>query len=311
MFDFSVITPVYNGEKFLVETIKSVLSAANAFSVEYIVVNDGSTDNTSNLLSQFSKELVIVNQENAGEASAVNTGIEKSKGRYLIVLSSDDLLKSRDLFEHSKNIFSSNPHISVVYPDWQIIDSDGKVLEEKKVREYSFERLFAEFDCLPGPGAVFRRDFALQVGGRDTSFKFVSDYDFWLRMSQYGPFIRIPFVLAQWRKHENSTSIGSKGFAMGMERILVIKNFIRNFSQSSNVSKTALAHAYYNAAVFGFFSKEIPDKRWMVKSLISDNFKLKNGKYRIVFYILLMPFSTYILKLAQIIGLYTTENSKK
>jgi glycosyltransferase involved in cell wall biosynthesis len=311
MFDFSVITPVYNGEKFLVETIQSVLSAANGYSVEYIVINDGSTDNTANLLSQFSESIVIVNQENAGEASAVNNGIGKSKGRYLLVLSADDRLVSKDLFEQSKRLFASNPHLSVVYPDWQIIDSNGNILEEKRVKNYSFERLFAEFDCLPGPGAIFRRDLALQVGGRDSTYKFVSDYDFWLRMSQHGPFIRVPFFLAQWRKHDDSTSISAKGLAMGRERILVIENFIKIFSQPMKLSKKALAHAYYNAALLGYFSKEIPAKRWMAKSLMSDNFKLKNGKYRIVFYILLMPISTYILKLAQIIGLHAKEITKK
>lgn len=90
--DFSIITPVYNGEKFLKETIDSVLSAMDGHSAEYIIIDDGSTDFTSEVISEYREKLIYVLKENGGQASAVNVGLAMARGRYSVIVNSDDPL---------------------------------------------------------------------------------------------------------------------------------------------------------------------------------------------------------------------------
>jgi len=98
---FSVIVPAYNSEKYMRETLDCLLSQTER-DIEVIVVNDGSTDSTSDIIARYAEKdsrIVPVHQENAGVSAARNNGIERAKGEYIIFLDSDDLL-SFNSFEH-------------------------------------------------------------------------------------------------------------------------------------------------------------------------------------------------------------------
>ena len=266
-YDFSIITPVFNGAKYIEETILSVLQCCKGQSFEYIVVDDGSTDQTATIVKGYEPSLKYVFQENSGESHAVNRGFREAKGTLVLVVNDDDPMLTGELLSASLKIFLENPDIIVTYPDWQIIDSDGEVITKKITPEFSLENLVGKFICLPGPGAVFRRSHMLTIGGRDTSLKFLSDYEFWLRMSQLGSFKRIPKVLAQWRQHPGSTSTSSRGLPMALERIQVLEKFVQSNGITGLLRRQALGHAYYRASVLRYFSRDIPGRRWLIKSL--------------------------------------------
>lgn len=86
-----VITPVYNGEKYIEATIKSVLKA-RVPSMTYLVVNDGSTDGTAEILSKYQGAIDVIEQANQGEGNAVNVGYSARESKYVMVVSADDLL---------------------------------------------------------------------------------------------------------------------------------------------------------------------------------------------------------------------------
>lgn len=266
-YDFSIITPVFNGAKYIEETILSVLECSAGYSVEYIVVDDGSTDQTATIVKRYEPLLKYVVQENSGESHAVNRGFREAKGKLVLVVNDDDPMLTGDLLSASLKIFLEHPDVIVTYPDWQIIDSNGVVITKKITPEFSLENLIGKFICLPGPGAVFRRSHMLAIGGRDTTLKFLSDYEFWLRMCQLGSFKRIPKVLAQWRQHPGSTSTSSRGLPMALERIQVLEKFINSNGITGLLRKQALGHAYYRASVLRYFSRDIPARRWLIKSL--------------------------------------------
>jgi glycosyltransferase involved in cell wall biosynthesis len=298
MIDFSIITPVYNGEAFISETIDSVLSNFHPnLSFEYLIIDDGSTDNTKTILEKYSQnELVkVFSVKNSGEAAAVNYGLEKALGDYILIVNADDPLLSDRLFTLSNEIFKSNQRVVVVYPDWNIISESNLVLETKKLSNYSFEVLVGEFQCLPGPGSIFRRSAAIKVGGRSTLYRFVSDYNFWLKLSLQGDFFHIPEVLAQWRSHSESTSVNSKGYEMGMERIKVMEEFVNYANIKKTLKRKALSHAYYHSALLSYFSREVPGRKWMLKAFLIQKGWIKNADIRIVVFCLLYPFSRYLL----------------
>ena len=290
---FSIITPVFNGEVFIEETIRSVLDACEGIEFEYVVINDGSTDDTSTLLKKFSDKIRIISQENRGESQSVNAGIEASRGRYLIVVSADDPLLGPEIFLGVEKLFESDSDLVAIYPNWQIIDEKGEVIETKILPDFTFEDFLGKNLVLPGPGTIFRRDAAINVGGRKTKWRFVGDYDFWLRLSDQGYFLHRNQVLAQWRRHSASTSVSARGPQMAEERINVILDHLKTTGRNipNHLAKMAQANAYVLAARLIFFSPMVPGKRYLLKSFYLRRSWPERLRFAEFIYIILHPIS--------------------
>lgn len=289
----SVITPVYNGEKYIKETIDSVLTAIDDLDIEYLVIDDGSTDTTSVILKSYANKIKVISQANQGESSAVNTGFKAALGDFVLVVSADDPLFTSEIFKGVEEFFDSNPSVVAWYPDWKMINGDGKYLKDVTVPEYSDQKLIGQFLCLPGPGTFIRKFAALQIGGRNKSWKYVGDYDFWLRISRIGLLERRPYVLAQWRLHDESTSIAQKGIDMYRERIAVIESFINSYPIEESFSKIARSHALYYAAQLAFFSPEIDGRKTIIRALQTRRGWIEGSRPGVVLYLLCLPFSSF------------------
>jgi hypothetical protein len=148
------------------------------------------------------------------------------------------------------------------------------------------------------------------INGRNKTYKFVSDYDFWLRIAQYGDFVRIPKILAQWRNHSDSTSVRKKGKEMALERIAVIENYLMNNPQNKSLYKKALSTAYYNAAILAFFTPEVPGRKLLIKALSIRRGWIKTSKVKVVTYLLLLPMSRYLYKIIEFFRLDTKFRTK-
>lgn len=293
----SVITPVYNGEAYIKETIDSVLEAARDFNVEYLVIDDGSIDKTVEIVNLYKDQVVLLEKENGGESSAVNLGLANASGELILVVSADDPIPSSAIFRGAEKYFQDNPEVVAWYPNWNIIDSDGCVVREVEVEEYSDKSLIGRFKCLPGPGTLFRRDAAVQIGGRNLKWRFVGDYDFWLRLSKFGKLTKRHENVAQWRFHPESTSISKRGYEMAIERIQVIEDFINHQTIGADLEREALAHAYYFASRLSFFDPKVPGKRYLWKALRANGGRIHEGKILVYVFIFLLPFSRFLVHL--------------
>src|ERR1043165_285078 len=125
----SVVMPVYNGENYLRSAIESVLSQTFQ-DFEVIVVDDGSKDSTPAIAQSYADRVRYVRQENAGVAAAVNHGISLARGRYFAWLSHDDLY-APDKLSAPLRTMQNIDGPGVCYTDIKLIDSEGKVFEEK------------------------------------------------------------------------------------------------------------------------------------------------------------------------------------
>ena len=294
---FSVITPVYNGERYIRETINSVLYAARGFSLEYLVVDDGSTDATPQILMEFSDLIKVTRQTNSGEPSAVNRGLEESSGEYILILSADDPLFTNKIFVGAQEYFNQNPEVVAWYPNWRKIDDLGNLIEEIVPLEFTLERVLGCGMCLPGPGTIFRANAAREIQGRSTQIRFASDFEFWLRLSQIGRIAHRDQLVAQWRQHSSSTSIALRGKAMGDERIQLIETFIEKYSIEVGLARMARANSRYFAAALGVFDKKVKSRKLILESILISRGLPKVAKGRVVIFALLHPFSFYIVKL--------------
>ena len=122
MAKFTIITPVFNGADYIEETVLSVIAATKEIDVEYLVVDDGSTDNTRKLIEKYSAQLQYIYQENLGQAAAINKAIDLAKGVYTTIVNADDPLLTKKLFLESEKIMDREPQVVATYPDWNMID---------------------------------------------------------------------------------------------------------------------------------------------------------------------------------------------
>ncbi len=286
-----MITAVYNGETYIESTVNSVLHFARNTEFEYIVVDDGSTDSTPKILNSFGSRIQVLTQPNQGESAAVNVGIMNAKGECCLVISADDPILTEKLFEDVFQSFKEEGNLAAVYPDWQMIDSDGKVIKIVEVPDYSDDLLIGRCRTLPGPGVIFRTSFAQKIGGRRARWTFVGDYDFWLRLSRVGEIRHRPGVLAQWRYHENSTSVNKRGLKMAQERIDVIEEFLNEFEIPDKIRRKALGTSYYMASRLAFFSNEVPGRKYLLRAFQLRQSWILDAQFRVIIYILFLPLS--------------------
>ena len=292
----TIITPVYNGEKYISETIESVIKSSIKYSYEYIVLDDGSNDSSLKILNNYKDKIKIFSHKNIGESATVNRGLENALGEFLLVINADDPLLTSDLINKACKILIENSSIVAIYPDWKIIDQNGNTLKNKILPEFTDELLIGHCRCLPGPGTLFRKDKALQVGGRNLGWKFVGDYDFWLRLSRVGKIVRLPGVLAQWRENQDSTSISQRDNKMALERIKVIETFLLKNEISENLRRKALGNSYYLAARLAFFDPRIKGRSLLLKAFRYRRGWPEEAKFYVVLYLLLTPITTIIFK---------------
>lgn len=278
----SIITPVYNRKKLIGETIDSILDQ-NYPNLEYIVVNDGSTDTSLEVIRKYGNKLKIINQENQGETAAVNRGLKMATGEIVGIVNSDDLLNPGSLLKVI-NFFNRYPNILVAYPNWQVINENGTLVEKVNVREHDYRYMFSKYSCYVGPGAFFKRSVIKIIGGRNSRFKYVGDFEFWLKLGLYGEFRKIPHNLASFRVHSSSQSQYAKGKEMAEEHKKLIDEILsfQNFpGELKKNAKEAYSSAYYHAAS-SVLDLDLKAKYYLMSFFQSPIIFLEKVKYEII-----------------------------
>ncbi|RXT55527.1 hypothetical protein B6S44_10505 [Bosea sp. Tri-44] len=266
----AVVTPVFNGADYIVETARSVANQLRPGD-RYVVVDDGSTDDTRARLVAADLPIDLVAQVNAGEAQAVNAGIARAACDIVGIVNADDPILP-GLLDAVRTAFRDDPTLDAVYPDWLKIDAAGQQLARIAVRDYDYDVLLGQHFCFPGPGAFFRVGTLAGEPVRDARSSLISDYDFWLRFGLRGAKVRrLPFVLATWRLHAGGTTRRGQGPRLARQRIEVIERLLSRPDVPAHVRELgpqALSAAYYHAALVGLRAPDTPALRYALKSYL-------------------------------------------
>lgn len=226
----SIIMPCYNGEKFIKETIESVL-AQTYTSWELLIIDDGSKDSSVDIIKNYQqdKRIKLIQQANAGSAAARNNGIRNAKGQYIALLDSDDIWFPNFLQEQVS--FIKNKNTVCVYSAYTRIDEDSnEILGPVKVKKHiSLKDMMAvdQIGCLTG---LYDREKYGKIYLHEELKSLFDDYAYWIDIvkledSAYGN----PKVLAKYRVRENSMTSNKKK--------LIIKhyNFYRNYLKEGRI----------------------------------------------------------------------------
>lgn len=222
----SVCIPTYNREHLLKETLDSVF-AQTYRDFEVVIVDDGSTDGTKQMLKKGGYNVRYHWQKNAGDAAARNKLIEIANGKYISFLDSDDLLYP-DALEKMVEAMPKDAEDVIVYGPYVAIDEDGSILRRRRKKLYNgkITRHLFENILIHSCGSLFPKKVLAQAGGFDASLPVCSDYDLWLRLSLDYDFVSLEKPVFKRRRHGGNISRIS--FANRNTEYEVLKNFYYN-----------------------------------------------------------------------------------
>lgn len=221
----TVLMPVYNGAPFLGEAISSVL-AQSFIDFELLIIDDGSTDNSAELIRSHADERVrlIRNDRNLGLIASLNKGIDLAKGSFIARMDADDRMHPERLAKQITTMLA-DPGIAVLATYVEFINTDGEVFgdwdtDRKATTEDAIAAMLPRTNCIAHPSVMIRRS---QLGamryapGQDGA----EDWDLWMRMgSRHLRIAKLPEVLLQYRVHAGSVMAGSKR-QLSLERRLL------------------------------------------------------------------------------------------
>ena len=229
--DYSAVVPVYNGEKYIVRTLLSLLGQRHP-PMEIIVVDDGSTDGTAGILRDMAKACNRLRihslDENGGVSRARNAGIEQAAAPWCLLFDADDL---------------ADPDLAAVYakewtatrregrePDMMFcatiqIDGEDRVIGgEHRFRPVSPDEmlgyLFVRNPIVSCSGVMVRRDAVLSLGGFDPALRYSEDWDLWLRMAHSHDIRYVDRVLCRIRRHGGNASSSIGRMLSGERQVL-------------------------------------------------------------------------------------------
>lgn len=243
----TIITPTYNAAHWLPETVRSILSQDYPH-LEYLVYDDGSTDNTQAVLAEFLPDprLRVYRHENIGEVKSINRGFREARGELLGNISADDPLLSRSAISLMVREAQRSPETLVFYPDFHLIDAHGDLIQRVITREWDYEYMVSHHHCTPGPGALMRRSLLETVGYRnpDPKLRWVADLEYWLRVGLVGKMQKVPYFLATHRRHPEQLTTKMRGKAMAQQHLYVYECFFQGLCVRPQDTKPKPDHVH-------------------------------------------------------------------
>lgn len=240
----TLVTPVYNQARFLRATIDSVLAQSYP-TIDYRVIDDGSTDATPNVIADYGDRVRSDRQTNQGQSAALNRGWREGRGRYLAYLSADDLL-APDAIARMVGALEEDPTLICAYPDSDLIDARGTVLATGVCVPFDLERLIVHGRNPIGPGAVFRAEAFERLGGWRTDVTLGADRHFWARMAALGRIRFVPERLARYRVHGRALSRAHTSAMHARDLLTVLGDYLAG-PDTPNAIRTRAPEAWRNA----------------------------------------------------------------
>jgi len=216
----SVVIPAFNAERYLRETLESVL-AQTWRDFEVIVVDDGSTDGTRSIAEGFGPPVRWVSQPNAGPSPARNRGIREATGELIAFLDADDLWLPEKLAEQVP-LFDAEGRVGLVYCHAERIDAEGRPLptaQAPKPVGRVFEQFLFRNHC-PTSAVVVRSECFDRCGLFPEDMVWAEDWHLWLRIARHYHFAAVPRVLVRHRVHTAALTKQLEKAYLGARRVL-------------------------------------------------------------------------------------------
>ncbi|BAY23080.1 family 2 glycosyl transferase [Calothrix sp. NIES-2100] len=235
----SVVMTTYNHEQYIAEAIKSVL-AQTFTDFEFIIVNDGSTDQTDEIIQLFldDKRIVYIFQENQGPSAAVNNGIIKAEGKYIALMSGDDVCYPDRLEKQYQYLEATRTKIAFSWVDF--INDDSHLIMgnhfaknffnyQNKTRAEILNHLFFQGNYLCSVTAFIDREIILEAGLFNLSSLQLQDFDMWIKLVKRYEIVILPEKLIKYRvrrDNQNLSHPNNNSMRTYFEKYQIYRNFL-------------------------------------------------------------------------------------
>ena len=246
MLKVSVIIPTYNNGKYICEAIDSIFAQTYS-DYEIIVIDDGSTDNTKEIIERFSGRLRYIYKKNGGISSARNAGIHASKGKYLAFLDADDVWLP-EILEKQIKVLEKNTKVGLVYTAKYMMDETGRLTGDVRPHypaRNTNELFKGRIICM---SVLAKKDTIIKAGMFDEEMPNLEDLDLWLRVAKSSEIKFIDQPLIKYRLHSNNAS--RKYEEKAYCSVELCKKILNDeeIEIPKRYKKATLARAYYRLA---------------------------------------------------------------
>lgn len=220
----SIVIPCFNHGHYLREALESI--GAPAAATEIVVVDDGSTDDTQEVLASFRPQVSFraFHQANQGLSAARNRGLQESSGEFVIFLDADDRIAAGGIDIGVESLLE-HPECAFVFGRCRMMDRDGTLLptleEPRIVKDHYRELLKRNYIWMPAMVA-FRREALVRTGGFPTGLRAAADYAVYLHIARHHPVHDHARVVAHYRKH--TTNMSGHAGRMLRETLAVLRS---------------------------------------------------------------------------------------
>lgn len=264
----SVVIPCYNHGRFLGEALTSI--GMPTLPTQIVVVDDGSTDDTPDVVATFetSNTFRSVRQDNEGPAAARNRGLREARGQYIVFLDADDRLAPGAVDLGAASL-DEHPECAFVFGRCRMTDRDGTLLETpaqpRIVRDHYRELLRRNYIWMPGM-VMFRRDALERIGGFNRALNASADYEMYLHIARHHPVHDHAQLVAHYRKHD--ADMGGNAGRMLRETLAVMASQ-RPFLEADPASLAAYEEGrrnwqeFYGAHLVTEIRAAVRDRRWV------------------------------------------------
>jgi glycosyltransferase involved in cell wall biosynthesis len=239
----SIITTNFNTDKYLEQTIKSILGQKGDFDLEYIITDGGSKDNSLEIIKKYDKEIQdgkwgnrvtfrYLSEKDSGQSDGINKGLKMATGDIIAFLNADDLYTEGAL-EKVVTYFKDNPDCLWLTGYCRIIDENNKEIRKyiTKYKNIGLERLTLDSllieDTISQPATFWRKSLMDEIGYLDESLHYAMDYDYWVRMEKVSHMHLIKEYLAEFR-FTSDTKTGSSVDKTLAESRLIAERYADN-----------------------------------------------------------------------------------
>jgi glycosyltransferase involved in cell wall biosynthesis len=272
----SICIPLYNRKKYVIEAVESAINQTFK-EIEVIVLNDGSTDGSGELLEELNLPIKLYHQKNTGHARAINRLIDLADGDYIVFLDSDDVFME-DTVERLYNAAENYDNIAVAYGGYFRVNAAGIIIGECKRKLVSGKitnQLFQD-NLVHNVGTLIPKSIFNDIGKYSTKFKDGYDLHLALKISIKYDFVHVEEPVFKRRRHDSNISTFS--FVNVEGEIKVLEDFYYNLGGRNVIKKSVarkrLGKEYYRLGKAAVMDKRDDIRKYFMKALMI-NFKLK------------------------------------
>jgi glycosyltransferase involved in cell wall biosynthesis len=272
----TVLMSIYNGERFIRESISSVLNQSFK-EFEFIIINDGSTDSSEHIIREFcslDKRINLFNKQNSGLTKSLNLGIKMAKGEWIARIDDDDICEPERL-EVQYSYAKANKSLVLIGSDFSTIDFNSlklKVYKSTNQDNRLKKLLLKKKSIFPHSSFFINNDSIRKINGYNERIKRSQDYDLCLRLSEIGEIACIKEPLVRIRKHNYQISHEDNGMrqivdsSVALVGYLLEKKGLKN--PISSTSSDILFEEFYN-----FIKNDISLKQFFKYRLLVQQVK--------------------------------------